>query len=131
MTPPDMAVCAQAPLLNAAQLAWYRTLTRELPEHVVFAKVSLAAFVQLPEQVTGFAREAQQRRLTDAVIDFLVCDAAMRAVAAVQCSAHTGNAAQSAAFAAACVTASGVRWVEILPDTRETPETIRSLVLGA
>jgi hypothetical protein len=121
----------RAPLLNADQRALHGLLTHSLPDHEVLACVSLAAFIQPADTITGFAREAQQRRLADAVADFVVCDASMRAIAAVQCGARSGKAAESAAFAAACAVSTGVRWVEISPQTPPGAAEIRQRVLGA
>ena len=121
---------ARGPLLSAEQMALYPLLKSALPDYEVFVRVSLAAFIQADENSTGFAREAQQRRLADAVVDFLVCDKSMTAVAAVQCGARTGKTAETASFAAACVASTGVRWVEISPAALPAREEIKQRVLG-
>jgi hypothetical protein len=121
----------RTPLLTAEQRALHGLLKNSLPDHQVFACVSLAAFIQPADTVTGFAREAQQRRLADAVADFVVCDASLKAIAAVQCGARSGKAAESAAFAAACAASTGVRWVEISPQVLPDAADIRQRVLGA
>jgi Protein of unknown function (DUF2726) len=95
------------------------------------ARVSLIAFIQPAENLAGFAREAQERRLADAVVDFLVCDKSMKAVAAVQCGAPSGKAAQHSAFAAACVVSTGMRWVELPPNALPSREAVRATLLGA
>ncbi len=120
----------RAPLLDAQQQALYPLLKSALPDHEILSCVSLAAFIQCAENVTGFAREAQERRLADAVADFVVCDRAMNPLAAVQCGARSGKAAEKAAFAAACVAAIAVRWVEISPQALPRPDEIRAHVLG-
>lgn len=120
----------QPALLNAEQQALYRLLRDALPDHLVFACVSLAAFIQPADNVVGFAREAQDRRLADALADFVVCDASTKALAAVQCGARSGKAAEKAAFAAACAAATGVRWVEISPQALPRPDEIRARLLG-
>ena len=122
---------ARTPLLNTEHLAFFHLLKSALPEHEIFARVSLAAFVRPAENLTGFAREAQERRLADATTDFLVCDQAAQPVAAVQNGVRSGKAAQTAAFAAACVVSTGVRWVEISPQVAVQREEIRRQVLGA
>lgn len=129
---PDVAgFSARHPMLNAEQAALYRLLKSALPSHEVFAQVSLAAFIAPPADLTGFAREAQLRRLADAVADFVVCDSAMKVVAAVQCGARSGKAAESAAFAAACVAGVGIRWIELSPQALPTREQLAQRVLGA
>jgi hypothetical protein len=121
---------ARAQLLSNEQRALYALLKNGLPDHEIFAQVSLAAFIQPADNLTGFAREAQERRLTDAVVDFLVCDSAMKAVAAVQCGTRSGKAAETAAFAAACVLSTGIRWVEIVPQALPPVEAVKQQVLG-
>lgn len=122
---------ARASLLSTEQRALYRLLQAGLPDHEICARVSLTAFIQPADNLAGFAREAQERRLTDAMVDFLVCDQSMKAVAAVQCGVRSGKAAESAAFAAACVISTGLRWVEIPSDALPIREAMRVTVLGA
>jgi|SRR5688572_14116803 len=120
----------RTPLLNPPQRTLFNLLKISLPEHEVFACVSLAAFVQPADNLTGFAREAQERRLADAVADFVVCDKSMKAVVAVQCGARSGKAAENAAFAAACIASTGLRWVEISPDALPRRDEVRQRILG-
>lgn len=121
----------RAPLLAPPQRTLFHLLKIGLPEHEVFACVSLAAFIQPAENLTGFAREAQERRLADAVVDFVVCDKSMKAVVAVQCGVRSSKAAENAAFAATCIASTGLRWVEISPDALPRRDEIRQRVLGA
>lgn len=129
--PPDAAsFIARAPLLDAQQTALYQLIKSSLPDHEVMACVSLASFIQPARHLMGFAREAQERRLADATVDFLVCDKTMNAVAAVQSSARSGKAAEHAAFAAACVASSGLRWADFSQHALPRAEDIRRQVLG-
>ncbi|MBM3344529.1 MAG: DUF2726 domain-containing protein [Betaproteobacteria bacterium] len=121
---------ARSPLLTPEQRVLYLLLKGGLPDHEVLACVSLAALAQPAADLTGFAREAQQRRLADSVLDFVVCDKSMKGVIAVQCGTRAGKAAEQAAFAAACVAAVGMRWLEISPKALPKRDEIRALVLG-
>ncbi len=121
----------RAPLLQARQGAWFDALKSALPDHVVLACVSLAAFIRPADTIVGFAREAQERRLADAVLDFVVCDRLLHPLAAVQCVARSGKAADAAAFAAACVVSNGLRWVDVSAQTLLDAAEIRQRVLGA
>lgn len=124
-------ISLRAPLLDAEQAAVFRQLKSALPDHEMFAQVSLAAFVAPGNDVTGFAREAAARRLTDTPVDFLVCSAALTPLAAVQCGARSGKAAEGAAYAQACAASLGVRWVELSPQALPPPQVLRQQVLGA
>ena len=117
--------------LSTEQRAMHTLLKSGLPGCEIFAQVSLATIIQPAENLTGFAREAQERRLTDAVVDFLVCDGSMKAVAAVQCGLRSGKAAETTAFAAACVLSTGIRWVEIVPPALPRVDEVKQQVLGA
>lgn len=123
---------ARAQLLPAQYVSLYRLLQSALPQHEVYPSVSLKAFVQIAENSTGFAREAQERRLTDTEVDFLICDKAFKPLAAIHCAANrVGKAAEMAAFTAACVVSVGMRWVELSPEAPPAPDAIRAQVLGA
>lgn len=127
----------RAQLMPADDMQIFHLLQSTLPQHEVFPRVSLTAFIQLAENLTGFAREAQERRLADAAVDFLICDKTLKPVAAVHCETGNGSAgrvdkaADMAAFTAACVASVGMRWVEISPGAPPAPDAIRALVLGA
>ena len=123
-------VSARAQLIDADQLPIYQSLKSALPDYEVLPRMSLAAFLQSAENLTGFAREAQQRRLAEAFVDYLICEKSLAPLAAVRCGARSGAAAGATAFAAACVASAGVRWVEISP-LAPTRDALRALVLGA
>lgn len=129
--PEVSGVSARAAFMSAQHAACYAAIKSALPEYEVFARVSLAAFMAPADNLAGFAREAQERRLADAVVDFLVCDKAFKSIAAVQCGAKHGKAAETAAFAAACVQSSGLRWVEVESQSVVGGADLRRRVLGA
>ena len=123
---------ARVQLMPAAYVPVYRLLQSALPQHEVYPCVSLKAFIQIAENSTGFAREAQERRLADAAVDFLICDKTFKPLAAIHCAAGTvGKAAEMAAFTAACVASAGIRWLELSPAAPPEPDAIRAQVLGA
>ena len=115
----------RAQYVRAEYVPVYRLLQSVLPQHEVFPQVMLAAFIQPSPGLTGFALEAQERRLAGIEVDFLVCDSALKPVAAVHCGTP-----EAVPFAAACVAAAGMRWVAIVPDTLPAPGDLRARVLG-
>lgn len=119
---------ARSQVVDAAKLPVYQWLQTVLPQHTVLPCMSLAAFIQPAENLIGFAREAQIRRLTDATVDFLICSNTLKPLVGVQCGTRNGKAAETAAFAAACVLSTGVRWLEITPEALPSPESVRALV---
>lgn len=131
-TPVVTGLTARAQLVAAAQMPVYQLLHGALPQHAVLPRMNLAAFVSPPAHMTGFALEAEQRRLTDATVDFLVCDAQLKPLAVVQCkSATPAPVSAQIAFAAACAVSTGIRWIVLAPDALPPPDEIRQRVLGA
>jgi Protein of unknown function (DUF2726) len=123
---------ARAQLVAAVQLPVFQLLQSALPRHAVLPRMNLAAFINPPAYETGFALEAQQRRLIDATVDFLVCDPQLKPVAVVQCKSGTpAPVPAQIAFAAACAVSTGIRWIVLAPEALPPPEDIRSRVLGA
>ncbi len=123
---------ARAQLIPAEYVPIYRLLQSALPQHEIYPCASLKVFVQIAENLTGFAREAQERRLADAAVDFLICDKTFKPLAAIHCGAgRAGKAAEMAAFAAACVASVGMRWLELSPEAPPAPDALRAQVLGA
>ncbi len=128
---PSTNYAVRARLLTPPQTVLYYLLKANLPDYEVLAQVSIAAFVDVPSTMSGFEREARERRLAGAVADFVVCDKSFKAVAVVQCGAREGNAAALVAFARDCGESAGLRWVEVMPDALPKREAIRQQVLGA
>lgn len=130
--PEVSGLSARAQFMSTEQAAFHALLKSALPEHEVFARVSLAAFIQPADNLTGFAREAQERRLADTVVDFLVCDKSLKSVAAVHCGSRgaSSKGADTAAFASACVESTGLRWVEVEPQPLPGRADLRRRVLG-
>ena len=119
---------ARASLLSTEQAALFQMLRSALQEQHVFPRVSLSAFILPAENLTGFAREARQRRLADAVVDFLVCDKTMRPVAAIH--VEGANDAAAIAFAQSCVQHTGLRFIAMDMKALPKADEIRARILG-
>lgn len=74
---------SRSSLLDATQMDWYDALRTALPLHTVIPRASLASFARVGDAISGFEREACERRLSSATVDFLVCDKALQPLAAV------------------------------------------------
>lgn len=120
-----------SPLMGATQQAVYQHLQSALPKHAVLPRMSLAAFIQPPAGLAGFALEAERRKLADATVDFLVCDAQLKPLAVVQCACDpAAPVSPQTAFAAACAASTGLRWLSLSAGALPAPEVIRQRVLG-
>ena len=128
---PSMRYAVRERLLSSPQTLLYFLLKSSLSDHEVLAQVSAAAVIDVPDGVGGLEREARQRRLAAVVLDFVVCDKSLRAVAVVQWGARTGVAAEATAFARACCESAGLRWIDMAPDALPRREMVRAVVLGS
>lgn len=136
---PLPATPAPAPLyasrdrvLTPPQTLLYYLLRTGLPDHVVFARVTLASVLDAGPGLSGFAREEQLRRLAGHTVDFAVSDKNMKPLAVVQlASRDEGSAAQADRESARSrVAAAGVRYLELDPTRLPRRDAIRELVLG-
>ena len=119
-------------VLNPAQTLVYLLLKTGLPDHVVFARATLASVLEAGPGLSGFSRDEQARRLAALTVDFVVADRNMRPLAVVElAAADQGSVAQTdRASARTRLAAAGVRYVEL--DARALPrkDGIRVAVLG-
>ena len=115
-TPPPPAWIAKQKFLEPQAKLLYYLLKSGLPDHEVFAQVSVSAVVSAMQPA---------RKPVDGVIDFVVCDKQMKPVAAIGLANTHG-----VDDIGECVKAAGVRWVRIAPDALPPRGDIRAAVLG-
>lgn len=131
---PAPAAIAAAPLY-AAKPRWldpprarlYEGLRRGLPDHTVFALVSLAALLDVPPAVQGRAREQRLRALGQYTADCVICGADMRVLAVVDAESTLDADAR---FKADCLKAAGIRHVRVDPAQLAAGTGLRALILG-
>jgi len=128
---PRPADPAAAPrFLGAPETLAYLLLKTGMPDHEVFARVSLAAIVGMP--AAGADRETQVRRLSRYHLDFLICDREMRIVAAIDLDA--GGSADTPGerrFKADRLRDAGVRLIRLNASSLPRRDEIRAWVCGA
>lgn len=124
---PPVAVAAppaKERFLDQRETLLYRLLKVGIPDHEIFANVSLAS-------VAGGRNEQEARRLAQYQLDFVVCDKNMRVVAAVEFEPAGGaQALGDQHFKAECLKAAGINLVRINPAALPRREEIRGLVCG-
>ena len=115
-------------MLEGADKLLYYLLKTGLPEYEVLARVSLAAVVEVP----GAARDsAEQRRLAQQALDFVVCDKTFRPMAAVELIRSGALAAEAAKYKATCLAAARIRHITLAGDALPKKDALRALVLAA
>jgi hypothetical protein len=98
-----------------AKLLYY-LLKSGLPDHEIFAQVSVGAVISAGQPM---------RKPPEGVIDFVVCDKQMKPVAAI---GLIGASAPD--IIGDCIKAAGLRWVRIAPDALPARSDIRAVILG-
>lgn len=115
-------------LLTPGGTLLFYLLKTGLPDYEVFAQVSLAAVLEPTGAAGTLQREAQQRRLADSMIDFLVCDKTMKAVVVVQFAENDATAKNGPLEK--FLSDAGIRLVTVTPQTMPRRDTVRATILG-
>lgn len=127
--PTSTAAAARERFLGQHETLLYLLLKTGLPDHEIFANVSLASVMALP--ATGSEREQQLRRLAPYQLDFVVCDKSMRVVAAVDLeTAGAADAAGIQQFIADYLKRAGIKLVRVNPAAMPKREQVRGLIVG-
>lgn len=127
--PAAAAAAARERFLGQHETLLYLLLKTGLPDHEIFANVSLASVVALP--ASGGEREQQVRRLAPYQLDFVVCDKSMHVVAVVDLETAGGaDAAGIHQFKADYLKRAGIRLVRVNPAAMPRREQVRALVVG-
>ncbi len=115
--------------LGQPQTLVYLLLKTGMPDHHVFANVTLASVVSVTGE--GPDREQKLRRLFQCQLDFVVCDRDMRLVAVVDMDApESRDTAGMQRFKSDCLMAAGVRLIRINPMSLPSRGEMRGLVCG-
>jgi len=121
------AVRAGERFLGPAAMVVFRELRAGLPDHEVFANVTLAALVS--PSGSGREREQQLRRLSQYQVDFVVCDRELRIVAAVDLEGGGGvDAIGVRKFKEDCLKAARIRLLRIDAVAPPRGDEIRALI---
>lgn len=113
-------------LLDPAETLLFHRLKSGLPEHEIFAGVSLAAVVDVSATADGSAPDQLRRQLALHRIDFLVCARNSRIVAAVEFEAAT----EGSKFKSECLATAGIRHVRINPRAIPAKEDVDAVIFG-
>jgi Protein of unknown function (DUF2726) len=126
--------CKKQRLLPQAEALLYYVLRTGLPEHEIFANLTLADLIDIEPAVRGYDREQKARRLAQQRLDFVICTKQLEVVAAVlldKSAVPDAMQAANARFAEACLRSAGIRLVRINPAAPPRHHQVRGLVYGA
>jgi len=113
--------------LDPAETLVYYLLRNALPDHAVMPHVALGRVFEVPAGLTGPAREQPVRELQQQVVDFLVCDKAMRPVAVIDL--RTAPAVPD--FRTRCLAQTGIRYLQWARTGLPKRDAVRKQVLGS
>lgn len=127
---PAMPYVLRERLLTPPQTLLYYLLKTSLPDHAVFAQMSVATVLDSAATVAAYAREEQARIFARHIVDFVITDKSTRPVTVLKLT-HAGET-QPAALSAmrTWFAAAGVRFVEIDAAALPRKDAVRALVLG-
>jgi hypothetical protein len=117
-------------LLTPPQTLLYYLLRSGLPDHVVFAQMSVGSVLDAAPTLAAYAQEEQARIFARHVVDFVVTDKSTRPVAVVKLVNTGENMLALLASMRAWFAATGVRFVEVDAAALPRKEAVRALVLG-
>jgi uncharacterized protein DUF2726 len=126
--------CKKQRLLPQAQALLYYVFRTGLPEHEIFANLTLADLIELDPAVRGYEREQKSLRLARERLDFVICTKQLEVVAAIlldRGAVPDGVQAGNARFAEECLHSANIRLVRINPAAPPRHYQVRGLVYGA
>lgn len=118
-------------LLQQVEALVYYVFRAGLPDHEIFAHLTLADLVDIEPTLRGYEREQKARRLAQQRLDLVICTKQLEVVAVVVVNkgaasdtAQPGNAR----FVEDCLQTAGIRLVRIDPATPPRHHQVRDLV---
>ena len=121
-------------LLQQVEALVYYVFRAGLPDHEIFAHLTLADLVDIEPTLNGYEREQKARRLAQHRLDMVICTKQLEVVAVVVVSkgadpdtAPAGNVR----FVEDCLRTAGIRLVRIDPATPPKHHQVRDLVYGS
>jgi hypothetical protein len=123
----------KARLLSQSEALLYFVFRTGLPDHEIFANLTLADVIEIAPAVRGYEREQRARKLTQQRLDFVVCTKQLAVIAVVLCGKHRvadGMTSDNARFVEACLQSAGIRLVCIDPGALPRHHQVREMVYG-
>jgi hypothetical protein len=118
-------------VLGAADTLLYRLFRAGLPDHEIFANLTLADVVEPAPTLRGFERDQALRKLAQQRVNLVVCNKQLAVVAVVLLSeSKPALPSRDDAYVKSSLLAAGVRIVRIEPAAMPRHHQIKALVYG-
>ena len=131
---PSPGLSKKPRLLSQNEALLYFVFRAGLPDHEIFANLTLADLIDIEPAASGYERDQKARRLAQQRLDLVICTKQLEAVAAVLLdTATSADAAQAenARFTESCLQAAGIRLLRIESAALPRHHQVRDLVYGA
>ncbi len=112
--------------LDPVETLVFLLLTNALPDHEVMPRVALNSVLYVSAGLTGTAREQAVRELKQQVVDFMICNKAMRPVAVIDLR----TAPATPDFRIRCLQQAGINYLQVARTALPKRDAVRKLVLG-
>ena len=120
-------------LLPQTEALLYYVFRTGLPDHEIFANLTLADMIDIEPTVRGYEREQKTRRLAQQRLDLVICTKQLEVVAVVvvnKGAAPDAVQAANARFVEDCLQTAGIGLVRIDPATPPRHHQVRDLIYG-
>jgi Protein of unknown function (DUF2726) len=124
----------KGPLLTAPERAMLRLLRLELPHHEIFANVRLTDVIDIHRKHRGFERRRRFMKISQYHLGFVVCDAQMNVVAAIElddASHDTSQRARRDRLKDECLAAAGIPLKRFSANRLPSADQVREGVFGS
>jgi Protein of unknown function (DUF2726) len=118
----------KARLMAQADSLLYFVFRTGLPDHEIFANLTLADVVEVTPGMNDYIRAQTVRGLAKLRLDLVVCTRQLEVIAVVL--VDRGNEAAHTGFAAECLRSAGIRLVQVNPAAPPRHQQVRGLVYG-
>ena len=127
-TPAAVAYSKKERLLPQREALLYFVFKAGLPDHEIFANLTLADLVDIGPELRGYDREQRVRKLSQHRFDLVICTKRLEVIAAVllENQAPGGNAK----FAEDCLQEAGIRFLRVDPALPPRHQQVRELIYG-
>ena len=129
-TVPATAYTRKARLLDKNDALLYLLLRTGLPDHEIFARLTLAELVEPAATLRGFEREQSMRRLAQSTLEFVVSNKQLEVVAAVIRKSVDAGEMERQRVVQSTLAAAGIRVVTVDTDAMPRHHQVKALVYG-
>lgn len=116
-------------LAQPAGLLYY-VLRTGLPDHEIFAGVSLSDVLEVGQDSQSAQHEQLRRKLEQHRLDFVICTKRFEVVAAIVVADKAAARGEAGQFIDRCMTAAGVRLLRVDPAAPPRHHQVQALVYG-